>query len=122
MFQSRTVFVMLGIAILALFVISCSSGGTTTNNVTVVNLEVTDSGCTPKNIDTAQGFLLKLSFKNSGTAEATFNVPDVPFTLIAPPGQTALGNFTAPTAPGKYNFTCGSGSNPTRGEIQVKSN
>lgn len=122
MFQSRTVFVMLGIAILALFVISCSSGETTTNNVTVVNLEATDSGCTPKNIDTRQGFLMKISLQNTGANEATFNVPDVPFTLIAPPGQTVPGNFTAPTATGKYSFTCGSGSNLTRGEIQVKSN
>lgn len=121
MFKSRTVFVMLCIAVVAVFVISCSSSETTTNNVTVVNLEASDSGCTPKNIDTRQGFLMKISFKNNGTNEATFNVPDVPFTLTAPPGKTVLGNFTAPTATGKYIFTCGSGSDPTRGEIQVKS-
>lgn len=121
MFNPKTALVVLALAICAMFVISCSSGDTTTNNVTVVNLEANDSGCTPKNIDTRQGFLMKISFKNDGASDATFNVPDVPFTLVAPAGKTVLGNFTAPTATGKYNFTCGSGSNPTRGEIQVKS-
>jgi hypothetical protein len=124
MLNRNTVLVLVCIAILALFIAACSSGGSATsvNNITVVNFESNDSACTPKNIETQQGFLMKITLKNSGTTEAILRVPDVPFTLTAPAGQTVLGNFTAPTATGKYNFTCGSASNPTKGEIQVKNN
>ncbi len=112
---------LLAIAVVAILVAGCNGGSSTSvNNITIVNLEANDSGCTPKNIETQQGFLMKLSLKNSGTNEATFNMPAVPFTLTAPAGQTVLGNFTAPTAQGKYDFTCGTASNPTRGELQVK--
>lgn len=119
-YKKISVIIFAGI-ILAVLVAACSSGGSTVNNVTAVNLEATDSGCTPKTIQTAQGFLMKIAFKNSGSSEATFTVPDVPYTLTAPAGQTVEGNFTAPTKTGSYKFTCGSAANPTQGEIQVKS-
>lgn len=122
MLNRKTIFGLLVLTLFALFIVACSSGGTSVNNITAVNFEATDSGCTPNNIETEQGFLMKISLKNTGTRDAVLNVPDVPFTLTAPAGQTVLGNFTAPTAPGKYSFTCGSASNPTRGEIQVKNN
>lgn len=122
MFNRKSMFVTLALAMLALLMSACSSGGTSVNNITAVNFEANDSGCTPKNIETEQGFLMKISLKNTGTTQATLSVPNVPFTLTASAGQTVLGNFTAPTAPGKYSFTCGSASNPTRGEIQVKNN
>lgn len=122
MLNRNTNLVLVGIAILAVLAAACSNGGSATsvNNITVVNFEANDSGCSPKNIDTQQGFLMKITLKNAGTTEAVLSVPDVPFTLTAPAGQTVPGNFTAPTAKGKYNFTCGSASNPTKGEIQVK--
>lgn len=108
---------------LTLFVVACNnSGGNTVNNVTTVNLESNDNGCSPKNIETEQGNLLKLSLKNSGSTEATFSLPEVSFVLTAPAGQTVLGNLTAPTATGKFKFTCGNPANPTQGELQVKSN
>ncbi|MCG3142307.1 MAG: hypothetical protein HDKAJFGB_03744 [Anaerolineae bacterium] len=123
MHHHKTLFGLFGMAILALLVAACNGGSSTSvNNITVVNLEANDSGCTPKNIETQQGFLMKLSFKNSGAQAATFNMPDVPFTLTAPPGQTVLGNFTAPTATGKYDFTCGPADKLTHGELQVKNN
>ena len=122
MLNGKFLFVMFALAMLALSVMACSSGGSATsvNNITIVSFESNDSVCTPKNIETQQGFLMKITLKNTGTTQATLNVPDVPFTLVAPAGQTVFGDFTAPTATGKYNFTCGSAGNPTRGELQVK--
>lgn len=121
MLNRNTVIAFLAIAILVVLFAACSSGGATSvNNITVVNFESNDSGCSPKNIETQQGFLMKITLKNSGTTEAALNIPAVPFVLTAPAGQTVPGNFTAPTATGKYDFTCGSASNPTKGQIQVK--
>jgi hypothetical protein len=88
-----------------------------TSNVTVVSFEANDSSCTPNSIETSAGFLVKVTLKNTGTKEVTFTYPDGPYAFSAAPGQTALGNFTAPTSTGRYNFTCGS----TQGPMQVKS-
>lgn len=118
MFHSKPTIFVFAFLVLAALLMACQSGGTTEGNVTAVAFEANDSGCNPNNIETFQGNLMKLTLKNSGTAEVKLVFPDVPYTLTAAPGQTVPGNFTAPTKPGSYNFTCGS----TNGKIQVKSN
>lgn len=110
------------ISVLAVIVISCSSPPVP-SNITVVNMETNGLNCTPNKIDTAQGFLMKISLKNSGTTDVSFVFPDAPYTFSAPAGQTVLGNFTAPTKTGTYKFQCmaaGQAQAITQGEIQVK--
>jgi Cupredoxin-like domain len=122
MFHSRIFIAIFTVLFIAAGIIACGGGATPAApaNVTVVNLEANDSGCTPKNIETEQGNLVKLTLKNSGTTSVKFEVPDVPFTLTAEPGKTAPGNFTAPTKAGSYNYTCSSSANETKGELKVK--
>lgn len=124
MSTKKIMFTSLAMLLLVVLVISCGGSGsgssTTVNNITEVTLDATDSGCSPKTIDTAQGYLMKIAFNNSGTADAVFTVPDVPYTLTAPAGKTVSGNFTAPTKAGKYDFTCGPANSQTKGTLQVK--
>ena len=124
MSKKKIILASIAMLLLAVLVISCGGSGsgssTTENNITAITLDATDSGCSPKNIDTGQGFLIKIAFNNSGTADAVLNVPDVPYTLTAPAGKTVAGNFTAPTKAGKYDFTCGPANSQTKGTLQVK--
>jgi len=94
--------------------ISCA--GPTTTNITTVQFESDGTTCKPNSFNTQQGFLVKLTLKNTGTTEVVFNYPDGPYSFKAAPGQTALGNFTAPTSTGNYDFQCGQ----TQGKMSVK--
>lgn len=123
MLTARNAITWVGLVLLIGVVVGCGSGATT-SNVTVVQMEASGTGCTPDKINTAQGFLIKITLKNTGTREAVFDFPEAPFKLTAPAGQTTLGDFTAPTKTGSYQFTCGASGQSggmTRGEIVVRS-
>lgn len=123
MFHRKSNVTVFALILIAAIVVACSNGGTTVKNVTAVAMQGDDSGCTPQEIETSQGFLIKVTLKNTGAKEVAFQFPELSYAFTAPPGQTTLGNFTAPTKPGRYDFTCGnsdgSGS-PTRGKVRVK--
>lgn len=115
MFRLTFLFKWSPLIIVVAFLISCG-GGSPPSNVTVVSFESNGTTCSPDSIDTRQGYLVKVTLKNNGTSEVTFSYPDGPYTFKAAPGQTALGNFTAPTATGNYKFQCAQ----TEGKMNVR--
>lgn len=64
LFHQNSNVIVLGLAFISALAVACQSGGTTVNNVTAVVVQADDSGCTPKNIETTQGNLMKVVLKN----------------------------------------------------------
>jgi plastocyanin len=60
----------------------------------------------PGDITAKPGERIQVTFKNTGTVEHTFVITDLNFKLVAQPGQTVSGSFTAPSAPGSYPIHC----------------
>lgn len=123
MFSLRFGLRLSPLLMLVAFLFSCATPEPMTV-VTAVSIEANGSKCTPDKIETKQGYIIKLALKNSGTTPVAFTFPDAPYTFTALPGETAAGNFTAPTQTGNYKFQCGTvgASDVTQGTLQVKSN
>lgn len=117
--NTRTaLFVTALLALIGALLLGC--GNPTVSNVTVVQLESDGNGCSPDGFTTAQGFIVKLTLKNTGTSDVTFSFPTAPYSFTAPAGQTTLGNFTAPTQVGTYSYECGAAGTTSKGNIQVR--
>lgn len=117
--NTRTaLFAVALLAVVGVMLMGC--GSPTVSNVTVVQLESNGDGCSPDEFTTQQGFIVKLTLKNTGTRDVTFSFPTAPYSFTAAAGQTALGNFTAPTKTGSYDYECGAAGSTNKGTIQVR--
>jgi plastocyanin len=81
-------------------------GGNTAAGGQTINVEGGEFFYMPTDIQAAPGEAITVNFKNTGTVEHTFVIPEVNFKLVATPGQTKTGSFTAPTTPGVYEIHC----------------
>lgn len=109
--SSRKLVFMMGLfLIVAALIAACGPGGGGSGgggtNSTTINVEGHEFGYTPNSITVKPGESVTINFKNTGTVEHTFVIPQVNFKLTAQPSQTAKGTFTAPTTPGSYEIHC----------------
>ncbi len=106
---SRKIGYVLGVLLLGALAISAcgpGGGGTTSGTGQTVSVEAGEFYYKPDLINAKPGEPITVSFKNAGTVEHTFVIKDLNFKLVAQPGQTVRGTFTAPTTPGAYEIHC----------------
>lgn len=99
--------------LLAAVIAACGPGagaGTGAPAVQTINVEGSEFSYTPSNFSAKAGQTVKVNFKNAGSVEHTFVIREpkvnLDFKLVAQPGQTISGTFTAPTTAGDYTIHC----------------
>ena len=108
---SRKLIFLIGLLVVVAAVVSaCGPGGGGGGNNPppgqTINVEAGEFYYTPMDITAKPGEAVKVNFKNAGTVEHTFVIKELNFKLVAQPGQTVSGTFTAPTTAGTYDIHC----------------
>jgi plastocyanin len=108
---SRKLLALLSVVVLvAVVVAACGPGGGGGGNPPpagqTINVEGGEFFYKPVDITAKPGEAIKVIFKNTGTVEHTLVIKEVNFKLIAQPGQTTTGVFTAPATAGTFNINC----------------
>jgi len=112
---SRSFFLLTGLVLLvAAVVVACGPGAgavpTSGPSGQTVNVEGSEFSYTPGDITAKPGQTITVNFKNTGSVEHTFVIREpkvnLDFKIVAQPGQTKSGTFTAPTTPGVYQIHC----------------
>ena len=77
---------------------STGSGGTT--------IEAQDYRLVPNTMTATAGSQVRFTFKNKGSMEHNFSLTEANVSTDAEKGASATVSFTAPSAPGSYEFFC----------------
>lgn len=113
-------FAMLLVTIAAV-ISACGPGAGASGNPPArgqtINVEGGEFFYLPIDITAAPGEAVTVNFKNTGTVEHTFVITDLNFKIVATPGQTKSGSFTAPTTPGVYEIHCDVAGHPEAGML-----
>jgi plastocyanin len=96
------------IALVAIALSACGGGaagggGTGPLNVTITGTEFKYD---PNTINAAPGQTINVTLKNTGSVDHTFVFAPANFKMTVGPGKSDTKSFTAPTAPGTYDFVC----------------
>jgi plastocyanin len=107
MFKHK-LLVLCGVLLVAAALISdCGPGGGSGGGQgTTLNVQGAEFGYTPNTLTVKAGEAVTVNFKNTGTVEHTFVIKDLNFKLVAQPGQTTKGSFTAPATAGTHEIHC----------------
>jgi plastocyanin len=102
----RRIMLFVGLLVLVAAVMSaCGPGGGSA--AASFSVSGSEFEYKPPELTVKPGQQVTINFKNTGTVQHTFIVKDANnFKLVADPGQTVNGTFTAPTAPGTYQIHC----------------
>jgi len=106
---NRKLFFMAGLLVLVALAISAcgpGGGGGAAPSQQTINVEGGEFFYKPVDITAKPGEAIKVNFKNVGTVEHTFVIKDLNFKLVAAPGATVSGIFTAPTTAGTLEIHC----------------
>jgi plastocyanin len=107
--RSKLMFVSL-LMIVAALISACGPGSSTDNTPSSAGKTVLVEGgeffYSPADITVKAGETVTINFKNTGSVEHTFVIKEVNFKLVAQPGATKQGSFTAPAAGGSYEIHC----------------
>ncbi len=106
---SRKKLLLIGLLMVAIAALAAcgpggGGGGSTTGQT--INVEGGEFFYQPVDINAKPGERVNVNFKNAGTVEHTFVIKDINFKLVAQPGQTVKGTFTAPSAAGTHEIHC----------------
>ncbi len=107
----RTIVLLAAIALLAIFVSACGggAGGSTTGGGAAaqsVTVTATEFKFDPATINATPGQTINLTVKNNGTTQHTLVLAQANVKLTIDPGKTVNQTFTAPSAPGTYQYEC----------------
>lgn len=94
------------ILVVAAMVSACGPGAAGAPQANTLTVEASEFSYTPATFQAKAGQPVTVNFKNNGTVEHTFVIKDLNFKLVAQPGQTVKGTFTAPTTPGTLEIHC----------------
>lgn len=105
---SRKLMFLVGLLMIVVAVVSACGpgGGGNAPAGQTINVEGGEFYYQPLDINAKPGEKININFKNAGTVEHTFVIKDLNFKLVAQPGQTVKGSFTAPTTPGSFEIHC----------------
>lgn len=111
MSNRKVLFLSLSVLVAAIISACGSSGASTSPNVDgsggqTVNITGTEFQFSPNTINARPGEKVTVVFKNTGNMQHTFSIRDLNFKLIADPGATVTGAFTAPSSPGTFTIEC----------------
>ena len=104
----RFIFLIAIVSLLTLALAACgggSSGGGGSSPLNV-SMTATEFKYDPNVINASPGQTINLTVKNVGTVQHTWVFDQEHIKLTMDPGQSASKTFTAPTAPGTYQFYC----------------
>lgn len=104
----RTIVLFAAVAVLAVALSACGGGASSGGGTSAVNVTVTASEFKfdPATINAAPGQTINLTLKNTGSVDHTFVFAPSNFKMTVAAGKSDTKTFTAPTAPGTYDFTC----------------
>lgn len=104
----KLLFVLTLVTVIAALVAACGPGGGGGGGgaTQTVNVTGTEFSYSPNTITVKPGEKVTVNFKNSGSVQHTFVVPDLNFKLVVDPGQTGSGTFTAPSQAGTHQIHC----------------
>lgn len=108
--SKRTIFFIIAIALVAMALAACgggaagnSSGGSSPLSVTIT---ATEFKYDPNVINATPGQTINVTLKNVGSVDHTFVFAPANFKMTVSPGKSDTKSFTAPSAPGTYDFVC----------------
>jgi len=109
--SKRTLAFLVSIAAIAIILSACGPGGGgnsggSTGSAETLNVSGAEFAYTPNKFTVTPGEKVTVNFKNTGTVQHTFVIKDLNFKLVASPGQTVSGSFTAPSKAGDYQIHC----------------
>jgi plastocyanin len=106
----KTIVLFVVVAMVAIAVSACgggaagnNTGGSGPQNVTITGTEFKYD---PNTINATPGQTINVTLKNTGSVDHTFVFAPANFKMTVGPGKTDTKSFTAPTAPGTYDFVC----------------
>ncbi len=104
----RTIVLFAAVAVLAIALSACGGGASSGGGANAVNVTLTGNEFKfdPATINAAPGQTINLTVKNIGSVDHTFVFAPANFKMTVAPGKTDTQSFTAPTAPGTYDFVC----------------
>ncbi len=107
----RKIVLITAVALVAIALSACgggASGGTTSGSGTPLNVTVTatEFKYDPNTINAAPGQTINITLKNVGSVDHTFVFAPANFKMTVSAGKSDTKSFTAPTAPGTYDFLC----------------
>jgi plastocyanin len=110
MLNRRLLSLVVVVMLVAAFFSACGpSGGSGTGGGTTgqtVNIEGSEFAFNPATITAKPGERVTVNFKNIGTVEHTFVITELNFKLVAQPGQTTTGTFSAPAQSTTFEVHC----------------
>lgn len=103
----KLLFVLMLVTVIATLVAACGPGGGGGGGAAqTVNVSGSEFAYSPNAITAKPGDKVTVNFKNTGSVQHTFVIQDLNFKLVADPGQTVSGTFTAPSQAGTHEIHC----------------
>ena len=103
----RTILLLAAMVLVAIALSACGGGaagsGSSPLNVTI---NATEFKYDPNTINAAPGQTINVTLKNTGSVDHTFVFAPANFKMTVSAGKSDTKTFTAPTAPGTYDFEC----------------
>ena len=103
----RTILLLAAMVLVAIALSACgggaAGGGSSPLNVTI---SATEFKYDPSTINAAPGQTINVTLKNIGSVDHTFVFAPANFKMTVSAGKSDTKSFTAPTAPGTYEFNC----------------
>lgn len=106
----HTIVLLAAVALVAIALSACGGGaaGSSTGGSGPVNVTLTanEFKFDPATINAAPGQTINVTLTNKGSVDHTFVFAPANFKMTVAAGKSDTKSFTAPTAPGTYNFDC----------------
>ncbi len=113
----RSLFLIVAIATVALFVVACGGGASSGGDALKVTVTNTEFKFEPANIDAKPGQTIILTIVNKGNVRHTWVLPSQNVKLVVDPGQSTTKTFDAPKAAGSYDIVCDEAGHKESGMI-----
>jgi plastocyanin len=103
----RLIFLMALVALMTLALAACGGGSSGGGNSPLnVSMTATEFKYDPNVINASPGQTINLTVKNIGSVQHTWVLDQGNIKMTIDPGKSETKTFTAPTAPGTYQFYC----------------
>ncbi len=106
--MSRRLIFLIALAALATMALAACGGGSNSggNSPLNVSMTATEFKYDPSVINASPGQTINLTVKNIGSVQHTWVLDQGNIKMTIDPGKSETKTFTAPTAPGTYQFYC----------------
>ena len=105
----RKIVLFAAVALVAITLSACgggAAGNTTGSGPMNITVTANEFKFDPATINAAPGQTINVTLKNTGSVDHTFVFAPANFKMTVASGKTDTKSFTAPSAPGTYDFDC----------------